>query len=57
MIYALITIGEIKLSDVTVDLDQRLERTDTLISVIFYLVSFKHLVDTIVKQEDEQYFD
>ena len=35
MIYALNIIDEIKLSDVTNDLDCRLERTDSLESVIF----------------------
>ena len=54
MIYPLNTIDEIKLSDVTNDLDYRLERTDSLRSVIFYLISFKHLVDTNNKQEDNQ---
>ena len=54
MTYALNIIDEIKLSDVTNDLDYRLERTDALRSVIFYLISFKHLVDTNNKQEDKQ---
>ena len=48
---------EIKLSDVTNDLDYRIERTESLRSVIFYLISFEHLVDTNNKQEDEQKFD
>ena len=56
MIYALNIIDEIKPSDVTNDLDCRLERTDSLRSVIFYLISFKHLVDTDKKQEDKQKF-
>ena len=54
MIYALNIIEEIKLSVVTNDLDHRLERTDSLRSVTFYLISFKHLVDTNNKQEDKQ---
>ena len=41
MIYALNIIDEIKLSDVTKDLDCRLQRTESLRSVIFYLISFK----------------
>ena len=36
MIYALNIIDEIKLSDVTNDLDYRLERTDSSRSVIFF---------------------
>ena len=51
-IYELNIIDEMKLSDVTNDLDHRLERTDSLRSVIFYLVRFKHLVDSIIKQVD-----
>ena len=54
MIYPLNIIDEIKLSDVTNDLDYRLERTNSLRSVIFYLICFKHLVDTINRQEDKQ---
>ena len=42
-----------KLSDVTNDFDYRLERTDCLRSVIFYLISFKHFVDSNNKQVDE----
>ena len=53
-IYALNNIDEIKLSDVTNELDSRFERTDSLRSVIFYLISFKHLVDTNNKQDDKQ---
>ena len=52
MIYALNIIDEIKLSDVNNCLDLRLESTDSLRSVIFYLFSFKHFVDTNNKQED-----
>ena len=52
MIHALSIIDEIKLSDATNDMESRLERTDSLRSVIF-LISFKHLVDTNNKQEDE----
>ena len=47
-------IDEIKLSDVTNDLVYRLERTDSLRSDTFYLISFKHLVDTNKKQADKQ---
>ena len=54
MIYALNIIDETKLSNVTNDLDHRLEGTDSLSSVVFYLVSFDHVVDTINKQEDKQ---
>ena len=54
MIYALNFIDEIKLSDVTNDLDYALERTDSLRSVIFYVISSKHLVDSINKQEHKQ---
>ena len=54
MIYALKIVDEIKLSDVTNDLDHRLEKTDSTRSVIFYLISFKHLVVTKNKQEDKQ---
>ena len=53
MIYALNIIDEKKLSNVTNVLDYRLERTDSLRSVIFYFISFKHLVDTNNKQVDE----
>ena len=53
MIYALNIFDEIKLSVATNDLDLHLERTDFLRSVIFYLISFKHLVDTNCKQEDK----
>ena len=53
-IYALNTNDEIKLSDVTNDLEHRLEKIDSLGSVIFYLISFRHLVDTNDKQEDKQ---
>ena len=56
MIYALNIIDEIKLSNVTNDLDYRLERADSVRSAIFYLISFKHLVDTNNKQEDESQF-
>ena len=53
-VYALNNIDEIKLTDVTEDLGHRLVRTESLRSVIFSLVSFKHLVDTNNKQEDKQ---
>ena len=54
MIFALKFIDEIKLSEVTNDFDYRLERTDSLRSGIFSLISFKQLVETINKQEDKQ---
>ena len=54
MIYALNIIDEIKLLDVTNKLEYRLERTDCVRSVIFYLISFNHFVDTNNKQEDKQ---
>ena len=54
MMYSLNFIDEIRLSDVTNDLDYRLERTDFLKSVIFYSISLKHLLDTNNKQEDKQ---
>ena len=50
MIHALNIIDEIQLSNVTNDLDCRLERTDSLRSVTFYLISLKHFVDTNNKQ-------
>ena len=50
MIHALNIIDEIQLSNVTNDLDCRLERTDSLRSVNFYLISLKHFVDTNNKQ-------
>ena len=53
-IYALIVLDEIKLTDMTNDLDHRLERTESLRSVNFYLISFKHLVDTNNKQDGKQ---
>ena len=54
MINASNIIDEIELTDVTNDLDHRLERTESLRSVIFYLIGFKHLVDTNDWQEDKQ---
>ena len=53
MIYALISVDEIKSSDVTDELDHRIKRTDSLRSVIFYLISFKHFVDTNKKHEND----
>ena len=47
MIYVLNIVDEIRLSAMTNDLYYRLERTDSLRSVIFYLISFKHFVHTI----------
>ena len=52
-IHALNIIDEIKLSNVSNDLDYRLGRTDSLRSVIFYLISFKHLVVTNVKEVND----
>ena len=49
MMNALNNFNEIKVSDMTNDLDYRLERTDSLRSVIFYLIIFKHLVDSNYK--------
>ena len=54
MIYALNNIDEGNLSDVTNDMDYRLESTDTLRSVNIFVISFKHLVDTDIKREDKQ---
>ena len=54
MIYALNITDKKKLPDVTNDLAYHVERTDSLRSVIFYLISFKHLVDTKNKPEDKQ---
>ena len=54
MILALNIIDEIQLSNVNKVLDYCLERTDFLRSVIFYFISFKHLVDTKIKQQDKQ---
>ena len=53
-IYALNIIDELKLSDMTNYLDYCLERIDCLRSVFFYLISFKHLVDSKNKLEDKQ---
>ena len=53
MIYALNFVDEISLSVMTNELDYRSERTDSLRSVILYLTSFKHFVDTINRQADE----
>ena len=52
MIFALNITDEIKLSDVTNDLDHRLERTEPLRSKIFYLIRFTHLVDTNEEHEN-----
>ena len=43
MIHALNIIKEIKLSEVTNDLDYRIEKIDSLGTVIVYLISFKRL--------------
>ena len=51
--YLLNIADDIKLSSITNNLDEQLEGTDSLRSVIFYLISFKHLVDTNNKQVDE----
>ena len=53
MIYALNIVDETKLSNVTYDFDYRLEKNESLRSVVFYLIVFKHLVDTNNKQVDE----
>ena len=37
----------------TNDLDHRLEKTDFLRSVIFYLISFKHFVDSNREHEND----
>ena len=52
MIHVLNIIDEIQLSRMTNDLYFRLERTDSLRSNIFYLISFKHLVDTNKEHEN-----
>ena len=52
MVHVLNIIGNIQLSSVTNDLDSPLERIDSLRSTFFYLISFKHLVDTENKQVD-----
>ena len=52
MIEALNIIDEIKLSDVADDLDYKLERTDSLRNIIFYLVDFKRLTDLVNKPRD-----
>ena len=54
MIHVLKIIDEIQLSNVINDLDYRLERIESLRSNIFYLISFKHLVDTNNKQGNKQ---
>ena len=54
MIHASNIIDEIQLSNVTNDLDCRLKRSDSLRSVNFYLISFRHLVDTNNEQEIRQ---
>ena len=56
MIYALNILDELKLSYVTNDLDYHLKRTETLRSVIFCLISFKHVADTDNNQEDKKLF-
>ena len=52
MTHALNIIDEIQLSSVTNDLDYRLERIDFLRSNVFYLKSFKLLVDTNKEHEN-----
>ena len=54
MIHALNIIDEVQLSNVTDDLDYCLERTDSLRSNIFYIISYKHFVDNKDKQENNQ---
>ena len=46
ILHALNIVDEIWLSAMTNDLDYRLEGTDSLRSVILYLISFKQYVDT-----------
>ena len=53
MINALIIVDEIRLSAMTIELDYRLERTDSLRSVILYLISFNHFVDTNKEHEND----
>ena len=53
MIHALNIFEEMKVLIVTNDLDYRLERIEPSRSVIFYLISFKHVVATNNKQVDE----
>ena len=53
MIYALNFVDERRLSAMTNDLDYRLERTVSLGSVILYLISFKHFVDTNKEHEND----
>ena len=57
MIYALNIIDERKPSDVTNGLDHRLDRTHFLRSVILYLISFKHPVNTNDKHQGKQWFE
>ena len=52
-IYSLNVVDEISLSVMTNDLDYRLERTDSFSSVIVYLISFKHFVDTNKGHEND----
>ena len=52
MIHVSNIIDEIQLSSVTNVLDYRLKRTDSLRSNIFYLINFKHLVDTNEEHEN-----
>ena len=53
MIYALNLVDEKSLSAMTDVLNYRLERTDSLRSVILYLISFQHLVDSKKEHEND----
>ena len=53
MVYALYFGDEIRLSVMTNDLHYCWEGADTLRSVILYLISFKHFVDTSKKHEND----
>ena len=53
LIYALYIVVELRLSAMTNDSDYRLERTDSSRSVILYLISFKHFVDTNKEHEND----
>ena len=53
MIYALNNVDEVILSAMTINLDYRLERTDSLRSVILHLISFEQFVDNIKEHEND----
>ena len=56
MIYTVNIIDDIEISYVIFfdDVDYRLERTQSLTSNIFYLLSFKRLVDTRISTPQEK---